>query len=101
MAQRPSTANTSRGCSAIKTTVLREVAQVQSDVYRRRVVVVDTSSELGGVGRAPHKAIRATRAPMYGKNRQLEEPICVGDPQEDATIEGIAHAYQMENDSAF
>ena len=34
---------------------------------RPKDVVVDTSSELGGVGRAPHKAIRATRAPVCGK----------------------------------
>ena len=34
---------------------------------RPKDVVVDTWSELGGVGRAPHKAIRATRAPVCGK----------------------------------
>ena len=60
-------ANTSLTCSAIKTTVLREVAWMQSDLYHLKAVVVDTWSELGGVGRAPHKAIRATRAPVCGK----------------------------------
>ena len=37
---------------------------------------------------------------MYGKNRQLEEPICVGDPQEDATIEGIVCAYPSQHSTA-
>ena len=46
-------ANTSLTCSAIKTTVLREVAWMQSDLYHLKAVVVDTWSELGGVGRAP------------------------------------------------
>ena len=45
-------ANTSLTCSAIKTTVLREVARMQSDLYRLKAVVVNTWSELGGVGRA-------------------------------------------------
>ena len=34
-----------------------------------------------------------SRAPLSGNS--------VDDPQEDATIEDIARAYQMENDSAF
>ena len=37
---------------------------------------------------------------MYGKNRQLDEPICVGDPQEDATIEGIVCAYPSQHSTA-
>eukprot|EP00928_Gymnodinium_smaydae_P054338 TRINITY_DN38128_c0_g1_i1.p1 TRINITY_DN38128_c0_g1~~TRINITY_DN38128_c0_g1_i1.p1 ORF type:complete len:917 (-),score=103.43 TRINITY_DN38128_c0_g1_i1:659-3409(-) len=40
-----------------KTTILREVARVRSDLQNRRVVVVDTSLEIGGYSKIPHRAI--------------------------------------------
>ena len=44
-----------------KTTVLREVARQLSDVYKMRVVIVDTSNEIGGDGDIPHPAIGSAR----------------------------------------
>ncbi|MBI3734833.1 MAG: AAA family ATPase, partial [Chloroflexi bacterium] len=42
-----------------KTTMLREVARVLGD--KKRVVIVDTSNEIGGDGDIPHPAIGASR----------------------------------------
>src|SRR4029078_2831263 len=40
-----------------KTTMLREVARVLADDANKRVVIVDTSNEIGGDGDIPHPAI--------------------------------------------
>jgi stage III sporulation protein SpoIIIAA len=44
-----------------KTTLLREAARVLADELEKRVVVVDTSNEIGGDGDVPHPAIGHAR----------------------------------------
>jgi stage III sporulation protein SpoIIIAA len=44
-----------------KTTKLREVARVLADEADRRVVIVDTSNEIGGDGDVPHPAVGTAR----------------------------------------
>ncbi len=44
-----------------KTTMLREVARVLADDFKKRVVIVDTSNEIGGDGDIPHPAIGRSR----------------------------------------
>ena len=44
-----------------KTTMLREVARVLSDDVNKRVVIVDTSNEIGGDGDIPHPSIGGAR----------------------------------------
>lgn len=44
-----------------KTTRLREVARVLADSFHKRVVVIDTSNEIGGDGDVPHPAIGGAR----------------------------------------
>ncbi|MFC1999272.1 R3H domain-containing nucleic acid-binding protein [Chloroflexota bacterium] len=44
-----------------KTTMLREVARVLADELGKRVVIVDTSNEIGGDGDIPHPAIGRAR----------------------------------------
>lgn len=44
-----------------KTTVIRELARVLSDELHKRVVIVDTSNEIGGDGDVPHHAIGSAR----------------------------------------
>jgi len=44
-----------------KTTMLREVARVLADDFNKRVVIVDTSNEIGGDGDIPHPAIGQAR----------------------------------------
>ncbi len=44
-----------------KTTMLREVARVLAEDFRKRVVIVDTSNEIGGDGDIPHPAIGRSR----------------------------------------
>ena len=52
-----------------KTTVLREVARQLADVHHRRVVIVDTSNEIGGDGDIPHPAIGDSR------RMQVQHPV--------------------------
>ncbi|MEX2080796.1 MAG: AAA family ATPase, partial [Dehalococcoidia bacterium] len=44
-----------------KTTMLREVARVLADDANKRVIIVDTSNEIGGDGDIPHPAIGSAR----------------------------------------
>lgn len=44
-----------------KTTLLRDLTRVASTELRRRVMVVDTSNEIGGDGNVPHPAIGTAR----------------------------------------
>ena len=44
-----------------KTTVIREMARVLSDEMNKRVVIIDTSNEIGGDGDIPHPAIGGAR----------------------------------------
>lgn len=44
-----------------KTTKLREAARVLSEQFKKRVIVVDTSNEIGGDGDIPHPAIGSAR----------------------------------------
>ncbi|KAJ9128608.1 hypothetical protein P3X46_034703 [Hevea brasiliensis] len=44
-----------------KTTVMREIARVLSDEFYKRVVIVDTSNEIGGDGNIPHAAVGGAR----------------------------------------
>ena len=44
-----------------KTTMLREVARVLADDFKKRVIVVDTSNEIAGDGDRPHPAIGHAR----------------------------------------
>ncbi|MBN1368050.1 MAG: AAA family ATPase [Dehalococcoidales bacterium] len=54
-----------------KTTMLREVARVLADNFKKRVVIVDTSNEIAGDGDIPHPAIgRARRMQVKTPNMQ-------------------------------
>jgi stage III sporulation protein SpoIIIAA len=62
-----------------KTTKLREVARVLADDLGKRVMVVDTSNEIGGDGDIPHPGIGAAR------RMQVSRP----DKQHDVMIEAV------------
>ncbi|MCL4543942.1 MAG: AAA family ATPase [Chloroflexi bacterium] len=49
-----------------KTTMLREVARVLADDFRKRVIIVDTSNEIAGDGDIPH--------PGIGRSRRMQVP---------------------------
>ena len=49
-----------------KTTLLREAARVLADDLRKRVMIVDTSNEIGGDGDIPHPAV--------GRARRMQVP---------------------------
>ena len=49
-----------------KTTMLREAARILADEFDKRVVIVDTSNEIGGDGDIPHRGI--------GRARRMQVP---------------------------
>lgn len=54
-----------------KTTLLRETARVLADELRKRVIIVDTSNEIGGDGDIAHPAVgRARRMQVAHTDRQ-------------------------------
>ena len=59
-----------------KTTKLREVARVLADEANRRVVIVDTSNEIGGDGDVPHPAIGNARR-MQVKNPGRQHDVMI------------------------
>lgn len=71
--------------AAGKTTLLRDVTGLLAERFGRRVVVVDTSNEIGGDGKVPHSCIgRARRMPVQHKSKQhevLQEAVQNHNPQ--------------------
>ncbi|KAJ4829827.1 ribonucleotide reductase (RNR) inhibitor [Turnera subulata] len=54
-----------------KTTLIREIARMLADDQRKRVIIVDTSNEIGGDGDVPHAGIgRARRMQVPNVNLQ-------------------------------
>uniref|UniRef100_A0A7N0T5Y2 AAA+ ATPase domain-containing protein n=1 Tax=Kalanchoe fedtschenkoi TaxID=63787 RepID=A0A7N0T5Y2_KALFE len=54
-----------------KTTLIREVARMLADEHKKRVIIVDTSNEIGGDGDVPHAGIgRARRMQVPNVNMQ-------------------------------
>ncbi|KAK4756816.1 hypothetical protein SAY87_006943 [Trapa incisa] len=49
-----------------KTTLIREIARMLADEHRKRVIIVDTSNEIGGDGDIPHAGI--------GRARRMQVP---------------------------
>ncbi|MCL7042249.1 hypothetical protein MKW94_016285 [Papaver nudicaule] len=62
-----------------KTTIIREVARMLADDCRKRVMIVDTSNEIGGDGDIPHAGI--------GKARRMQVPHT--DMQHKVLIEAV------------
>lgn len=59
-----------------KTTKLREVARVLADEVQRRVVIVDTSNEIGGDGDVPHPAVGSARR-MQVRNPSFQHSVMI------------------------
>ncbi len=56
-----------------KTTLLRDVVSLLANKLEKRVVVVDTSNEIGGDGAVPHSCLgKARRMPVYDQSKQHE-----------------------------
>jgi stage III sporulation protein SpoIIIAA len=59
-----------------KTTILRECARVLADDLRKRVVIVDTSNEIGGDGDIPHPGIGRARR-MQVRSPLLQHAVMI------------------------
>ncbi|KAJ3683639.1 hypothetical protein LUZ60_013866 [Juncus effusus] len=62
-----------------KTTIIREIARMLADDYEKRVMIVDTSNEIGGDGDIPHHGI--------GRARRMQVPH--SDMQHKVLIEAV------------
>ncbi|KAK9158612.1 hypothetical protein Scep_005186 [Stephania cephalantha] len=59
-----------------KTTLIREIARILADECMKRVVIIDTSNEIGGDGDVPHSGIgRARRMQVPNVNMQHDVMI--------------------------
>ncbi|KAJ6797633.1 Uncharacterized protein M6B38_215735 [Iris pallida] len=59
-----------------KTTVIREIARTLADEHMKRVVIVDTSNEIGGDGDVPHSGIGRARR-MQVPNVNLQHSVMI------------------------
>jgi len=59
-----------------KTTMLRECARVLADEMKKRVVIVDTSNEIGGDGDIPHPGIGRSRR-MQVRTPSLQHAVMI------------------------
>ncbi len=71
-----------------KTTLLRSAAAILAGELRRRVVIADTSNEIGGDGQIPHPAIggaRRLQIPLADPSR----PTAAGDRQAQVILQAV------------
>ena len=61
-----------------KTTAIREVSRTLSETLRKRVVIVDTSNEIGGDGDIQHDGIGRARR-MHVQNPEMQHRVMVSD----------------------
>ncbi|KAK4756092.1 hypothetical protein SAY87_009849 [Trapa incisa] len=59
-----------------KTTLIREIARMLADEHRKRVVIVDTSNEIGGDGDVPHAGIGRARR-MQVPNVHMQHSVMI------------------------
>lgn len=53
----------------------REIARMLADEFKKRVVIVDTSNEIGGDGDVPHAGIGRARR-MQVPNVNMQHNVC-------------------------
>ena len=54
-----------------KTTVIREMSRLLSEEHQKRVVIVDTSNEIGGDGDIAHPGIGRARRMQVGNSHHV------------------------------
>ncbi|EPS59856.1 hypothetical protein M569_14947, partial [Genlisea aurea] len=59
-----------------KTTLIREIARILADDLKKRVIIVDTSNEIGGDGDVPHSGIGSARR-MQVPNVHLQHNVMI------------------------
>ncbi|KAF4348634.1 protein SEEDLING PLASTID DEVELOPMENT 1 [Cannabis sativa] len=59
-----------------KTTIIREIARMLANDYNKRVMIVDTSNEIGGDGDIPHAGIGNARR-MQVPNSDLQHEVLI------------------------
>ena len=73
-----------------KTTAIREVSRQLSEALRKRVVIVDTSNEIGGDGDIPHDGIGRARR-MQVQDPELQHRVMVRGGDKNTESDGGIH----------
>ncbi|PKI74562.1 hypothetical protein CRG98_004889 [Punica granatum] len=64
-----------------KTTLIREIARMLADDHKKRVVIVDTSNEIGGDGDVPHAGIGRARRMQVPNVHMQHNSVTLGDEE--------------------
>lgn len=64
-----------------KTTMMREIARMLVDEHNKRIVIVDTSNEIGGDGDVPHSGIGRARRMQVPKVSMQHDSVTLGDEE--------------------
>ncbi|MQL88931.1 hypothetical protein Taro_021494 [Colocasia esculenta] len=59
-----------------KTTIIRDIARMLADDFKKRVMIVDTSNEIGGDGDIPHPGIGSARR-MQVPNPDMQHKVLI------------------------
>ncbi|XP_054813676.1 protein SEEDLING PLASTID DEVELOPMENT 1 isoform X4 [Prosopis cineraria] len=59
-----------------KTTIIREIARMLANDYKKRVMIVDTSNEIGGDGDIPHAGIGSARR-MQVPDSEMQHKVLI------------------------
>ncbi|KAG2396757.1 uncharacterized protein HKW66_Vig0230320 [Vigna angularis] len=70
-----------------KTTIIREIARMLANDYKKRVMIVDTSNEIGGDGDIPHAGIGNARRMQVPNSDAQHKSVTLGD--EEASRRGV------------
>ncbi|XP_010279164.1 PREDICTED: uncharacterized protein ycf45 isoform X2 [Nelumbo nucifera] len=70
-----------------KTTIIREIARMLANDYKKRVMIVDTSNEIGGDGDIPHAGIGNARRMQVPNSDMQHKSVTLGD--EEASRRGV------------
>lgn len=73
-----------------KTTLLRSAAAILADHLHRRVIIADTSNEIGGDGQIPHPAIGSARR-LQIPLPDLSRPAAAGDLQAQVILQAVSN----------
>ncbi|KAF8039118.1 hypothetical protein BT93_B1615 [Corymbia citriodora subsp. variegata] len=64
-----------------KTTLIREIARMLADEHMKRVIIVDTSNEIGGDGDVPHSGIGRARRMQVPNVHMQHNSVTLGDEE--------------------
>jgi stage III sporulation protein SpoIIIAA len=88
------------GVGVGKTTAIRELARYLADEMKKRVVLVDTSNEIGGDGDIPHAGVGSSRR-MQVKNTFEQHKVMIEAVEVSLGFSSYSYIWSSESTSRF